>query len=351
MATARSRHLWLAAICAVTAFIVAAAASALGARPAGADSASESGPIVTFDGGAVRGVAVLAATPSAASPTRLPRLVNCGGGRRSLRLHGRVFATRPSSRRAARSNAEPVRAAGAPVRGLPVPECLHADVAPRRRAASAGVDPRRRPHPGCRPQLRRHPSSRRSGIVVVTINYRLGALGFLAHPALASRPGGPAGNYGLMDQQAALRWVERNIEQFGGDPDNVTIAGQSAGGLSVLAHLVSRGSRGLFQRAIVQSGAFALKPGAARRRQGVRPDVRDERGLPRPELRSACAPCRSQPSLTTSRAPRSRASSTARSSRSRSGRRWPPGGSPACRSSTASTTMRSSSSSPASAWP
>jgi para-nitrobenzyl esterase len=96
------------------------------------------------------------------------------------------------------------------------------------------------------------------GIVVVTINYRLGALGFLAHPALASRPGGPSGNYGLMDQQAALRWVQRNIGRFGGDPYNVTIAGESAGGLSVLAHLVSRGSRGLFQRAIVQSGAFAL---------------------------------------------------------------------------------------------
>jgi para-nitrobenzyl esterase len=96
------------------------------------------------------------------------------------------------------------------------------------------------------------------GIVVVTINYRLGALGFLAHPALASRPGGPSGNYGLMDQQAALRWVQDNIARFGGNPDNVTIAGQSAGGVSVLAHLVSRGSRGLFQRAIVESGAFAL---------------------------------------------------------------------------------------------
>ena len=96
------------------------------------------------------------------------------------------------------------------------------------------------------------------GIVVVTINFRLGALGFLAHPALASRPGGPAGNYGLMDQQAALRWVQANIGRFGGDPHNVTIAGQSAGGLSVLAQLVSPGSRGLFQRAIIESGSFAL---------------------------------------------------------------------------------------------
>jgi len=96
------------------------------------------------------------------------------------------------------------------------------------------------------------------GTVVVTINYRLGALGFLAHPALASRPGGPAGNYGLMDQQAALRWVQDNVSQFGGDPHNVAIAGQSAGGLSVLAQLVSVGARGLFQRAIIQSGTFAL---------------------------------------------------------------------------------------------
>jgi para-nitrobenzyl esterase len=97
-----------------------------------------------------------------------------------------------------------------------------------------------------------------AGAVIVTINYRLGALGFLAHPALASRPGGPAGNYGLMDQQAALRWVQDNIEAFGGDPGNVAIAGQSAGGLSVLAQLVSTGARGLFQRAIIESGAFAL---------------------------------------------------------------------------------------------
>jgi para-nitrobenzyl esterase len=96
------------------------------------------------------------------------------------------------------------------------------------------------------------------GAVVVTINYRLGALGFLAHPALTSRPGGPAGNYGLMDQQAALRWVQDNISRFGGDPGKVAIAGQSAGGLSVLAQLVSTGARGLFQAAIIQSGAFAL---------------------------------------------------------------------------------------------
>ncbi|WP_427892743.1 carboxylesterase/lipase family protein [Kribbella sp. GL6] len=99
----------------------------------------------------------------------------------------------------------------------------------------------------------------KAGAVVVTINYRLGALGFLAHPALPAHPGGATGNYGLMDQQAALRWVQRNIGQFGGDPHNVTIAGESAGGLSVLAHVTSRSSKGLFQKAIVESGAFALE--------------------------------------------------------------------------------------------
>jgi len=96
------------------------------------------------------------------------------------------------------------------------------------------------------------------GTVVVTINYRLGALGFLAHPALADRPGGSSGAYGLMDQQAALRWVQRNIRAFGGNPRDVTIAGESAGGLSALAHVASPRAHGLFARAIVQSGAYAL---------------------------------------------------------------------------------------------
>src|SRR6202042_3165197 len=98
----------------------------------------------------------------------------------------------------------------------------------------------------------------RDGVVVVTINYRLGALGFLADSALASHPGGPSGNYGLMDQQAALRWVQRNIRGFGGNPRNVTLSGESSGGLSVLSQLVSPGARGLFARAIVESGTYDL---------------------------------------------------------------------------------------------
>ena len=88
-------------------------------------------------------------------------------------------------------------------------------------------------------------------IIVVTINYRLGALGFLAHPSLG--PPGGVGNYGLADQQAALRWVRDNISAFGGDPQRVTIAGESAGGMSVCDHLVAPGSVGLFRAAIIQS--------------------------------------------------------------------------------------------------
>ena len=92
----------------------------------------------------------------------------------------------------------------------------------------------------------------RGDVVVVTLNYRLGALGFLAHPALGST--GAVGNYGLADQQAALRWVHDNIANFGGDPDAVTIAGESAGGMSVCDHLVAPGSSGLFRAALIQSG-------------------------------------------------------------------------------------------------
>jgi len=98
----------------------------------------------------------------------------------------------------------------------------------------------------------------RQGVVVVTINYRLGALGFFAHPALAKEsPQGSSGNYALLDQIAALRWVQRNIAAFGGNPKNVTIFGESAGGTSVCLLLVSPLAKGLFHRAIAESAAIA----------------------------------------------------------------------------------------------
>ena len=94
------------------------------------------------------------------------------------------------------------------------------------------------------------------GLVVVTLNYRLGALGFLPHASLETSPLDGSGNYGLLDQQAALRWVQQNIANFGGDPNNVTLFGESAGGHSVLSHIVSPDARNLFHKAIVQSGSY-----------------------------------------------------------------------------------------------
>ena len=95
------------------------------------------------------------------------------------------------------------------------------------------------------------------GVIVVTTNYRLGPLGFLAHPDLDNESlTNSSGNYGIMDQVAALQWVQRNIGAFGGDPSRVTIFGESAGGESVLIHLVSPGSRGLYRQALVESGPF-----------------------------------------------------------------------------------------------
>jgi para-nitrobenzyl esterase len=95
----------------------------------------------------------------------------------------------------------------------------------------------------------------RQGVILVTFNYRLGRLGFFAFPALSrEHPKETKGNYAYMDQIAALKWVQRNIAAFGGDPKNVTIFGESAGGVSVHTHLTSPLSRGLFQKAIIESG-------------------------------------------------------------------------------------------------
>lgn len=89
------------------------------------------------------------------------------------------------------------------------------------------------------------------GVIVVTLNYRLGRFGFFSHPGLVKDEGA---NFGLLDQRAALRWVHDNIAAYGGDPGQVTLFGNSAGGESVLFHMTASGSRGLFHRAIVESG-------------------------------------------------------------------------------------------------
>jgi para-nitrobenzyl esterase len=117
----------------------------------------------------------------------------------------------------------------------------------------------------------RHNGARlaQKGAVVVTLNYRLGALGFMAHPAFAAgSPHHAAGNYGLLDQIAALQWVKRNISRFGGDPSRVTIFGESAGGMSVGSLIASPLAKGLFDRAILESGT-GLGVGIAPRASAV----------------------------------------------------------------------------------
>ena len=112
--------------------------------------------------------------------------------------------------------------------------------------AGAGAEPR---HDG--------EAFARKGVVLVTINYRLGVFGFMAHPELTRESGRNAsGNYGLLDQVEALRWVKDNIAAFGGNAENVTIFGESAGSLSVSALMASPRARGLFHKAIGESGAF-----------------------------------------------------------------------------------------------
>jgi para-nitrobenzyl esterase len=258
--TYRARRLRRVAIVAVSAASVAATVLGVGAAGSAASAASgRAHPVVHIQGGFARGAAVAGVDsflglPYAAPPTgnlrwRPPQPAPAWSGVRDAT----IFA--PSCPQAPGPFEPP---------GPTSEDCLYLNVY---------TPTVRNSHQGGRPVLvwihggglvqegaRNYDGTKlaANGVVVVTINYRLGALGFLAHPALASRPGGPAGNYGLMDQQAALRWVQRNIAHFGGDPHNVTIAGQSAGGLSVLAQLVSPGARGLFQRAIVESGTFAL---------------------------------------------------------------------------------------------
>ncbi|MFN0177780.1 MAG: carboxylesterase/lipase family protein [Gemmatimonadales bacterium] len=109
----------------------------------------------------------------------------------------------------------------------------------------------------------------KKGVVLVTINYRLGIFGFLAHPALtAESPNRSSGNYGLLDQIEALRWVQRNIAAFGGDPARVTVFGESAGSIDIMHLIAAPAAKGLFHRAIAQSGApmapmFPLRMGEA----------------------------------------------------------------------------------------
>jgi para-nitrobenzyl esterase len=242
----------------ITLTLSAAGATAVDSGVATAASVSDRAPIVHIDTGFVRGVAVsggyhFLGLPYAAPPTgdlrwQAPRPPAAWQGIRDATQFASSCPQAPGSLTPGPTNEDCLylnvytpHLSSEHGRGLPVLVWIHGGGFTQ--GAGRDYDPTKLVA---------------DGIVVVTINYRLGALGFLSHPALASSPGGPSGNYGLMDQQAALHWVQRNINRFGGNHDVVTIAGESAGGLAVLMHLVSPSSRGLFQRAIVESGSFAL---------------------------------------------------------------------------------------------
>jgi len=130
--------------------------------------------------------------------------------------------------------------------------------------------------------------ARRIGAIVVTVNYRLGALGFLAAPALDNENAHHvSGNYGLLDQQAALRWVASNARAFGGDPKNVTVFGQSAGALSIVDQMVSPGAAGLFERVQLQSvGSLATAKLASAEKQDE--SIVDEVGCANADDVAAC---------------------------------------------------------------
>ncbi|MFC3068110.1 carboxylesterase/lipase family protein [Phenylobacterium soli] len=121
----------------------------------------------------------------------------------------------------------------------------------------------------------------RDGVVLVAINYRLGPLGYLAHPALTKAAGAePTGDFGLMDQIAALKWVQRNIAAFGGDPRNVTVFGESAGGMSTLALLATPSAKGLYAKAIVESGLGWFRPSSLAEKEAEGAALLEKAGAP-----------------------------------------------------------------------
>jgi len=156
---------------------------------------------------------------------------------------------------------EPFPSDAAPLGTPPAEDCLYLNVwAPVSRGTTAlpvmvWIHGGGFVNGGSSPAVYDGSSFARQGVIMVSMNYRLGRFGFFAHPALSEEAGtAPRGNYGYLDQIAALRWVQDNIAAFGGDPDNVTVFGESAGGGSVNTLMISPLARGLFAKAIVESG-------------------------------------------------------------------------------------------------
>jgi para-nitrobenzyl esterase len=224
-----------------------------------AQATTEASEKVKIDAGALRGVAgdgvvAFKGIPYARAPTgelrwRAPQPVLPWSG------------VRDASRFGADCMQKPFGGDAAPLGVAPAEDCLYVNVWRPARSGTA-------PLPvmvwiygggfvngGSSPAVYDGSAFARRGVILVSLNYRLGRFGFFAHPALTAvqRQEG-LGNYGYMDQLAALHWIQRNIGAFGGDPGNVTVFGESAGGASVLALMTTPLARGLFQKAIVESG-------------------------------------------------------------------------------------------------
>ena len=231
--------------------VLAVAALAAAVTPVAPKADTASGPVV---GSVANGVASWKGIPFAAPPVgdlrwRAPQPAAKWTAPRPAVAYGHDCAQRPFP-----SDAAPL---GTP----PAEDCLYLNVwAPEKPAA------KKRPvmfwihgggfvNGGSSPAVYDGSAFARRGVVFVSANYRLGRFGYFAHPALTKEsPNGPLGNYGYLDQIAALQWVQKNAAAFGGDPANVTVFGESAGGGSVLMLMTSPLARGLFHKAIVESG-------------------------------------------------------------------------------------------------
>ena len=266
----------------VGALLLALAAVALAGCRSGTGPTDPAGAVVQTSSGAVRGVELDGVTswrgiPYAAPPVgdlrwRAPEPPGPWDGVRDAAEYGPVCPQGPAS-----TMSDALREAA---RGSE--DCLHLNVH-RPADAGSGMPVMVWIHGGGfalgsgSRALFNSPELVRRGVVLVTLNYRLGALGFLAHPALQT-DGTRVGNFALLDQIAALRWVQDNIEAFGGDPSNVTIFGESAGGISVNALMAAPSAEGLFAKAISQSGfgregALGWDTAVALGEQAVRPLV------------------------------------------------------------------------------
>ncbi len=225
---------------------------------ASAASAGKPVDVVTIDTGAVRGATLdgvsawkgipFAAPPIGALRWRAPQPAARWDGVRDALAYGHDCMQLPFP-----SDAAPL---GTP----PAEDCLYANVwkpaGARKLPVLVWIYGGGFVNGGSSPPTYAGTDLARQGIMVVSFNYRLGRFGTFAHPQLraAREDGAPSANFGYMDQVAALRWVQRNIAAFGGDPKNVTIVGESAGGISVHALVTAPLAKGLFARAVVQSG-------------------------------------------------------------------------------------------------